>query len=572
MDNKHLAKPFRQLAQLMEVYDENTFKIKAFASAALKIDKYPIQLSTLSLTELENQIGIGKSTASKVWELLQTGNIAELEQYKSKTPAGILEMLHLKGLGPKKLRTIWLDLHIESISELYYACNENRLAEAKGFGIKTQEELKKAIEFTFKSKGKYLYSLAEPLADVWIERLQKLSCVGLVMLTGDLRRRSEIVESIDLVLTCNSFPELISYFKDLAGESSKEGSEPLKIQQLESNYHNIITQVLVIQEPESLPLTLYIASEVNAQFLLFITTGSKAHLEQFKLNIATNSKTEEEIYASFGLPFIEPELREEITDLEQIKESCKKKLLDFADLQGTIHNHSTYSDGVHTLEEMAQGCIEMGLKYLAICDHSQSAFYANGLSSSRVITQQNEIDQLNLKISPFKIYKGIESDILADGSLDYANTVLASFQLVVASIHSGFRMNEKNATERLIKAISNPYTSILGHPTGRLLLGREGYPIDHKQIIDACATYDVVIEINSNPNRLDIDWRWVPYALSKGVLLSINPDAHRKEGLQDMRYGVLMARKGGLTKESCLNAFDLNQFEEWIKRQHKKRK
>ncbi len=237
-------------------------------------------------------------------------------------------------------------------------------------------------------------------------------------------------------------------------------------------------------------------------------------------------------------------------------------LITFDDLKGTLHNHSTYSDGVHSLEQMAKySKEELGLEYLGICDHSKSAFYANGLTIDRLEQQWKEIDQLNETLAPFKIFKGIESDILSDGSLDYTDDILAKFDFVVASVHSNLKMDEDKATSRLIKAIENPYTTILGHPTGRLLLSRAGYPLDFKKIIDACAANHVVIEINANPLRLDLDWRWHRYALEKGVLLSINPDAHRMEGLHDMQYGVFVARKGGLSKDKCLNAFSREEVQ-----------
>jgi DNA polymerase (family 10) len=237
------------------------------------------------------------------------------------------------------------------------------------------------------------------------------------------------------------------------------------------------------------------------------------------------------------------------------------KLITFADLKGSLHNHSNWSDGVNTLEEMALYCKDaLKLEYLGICDHSKSAFYANGLNEQRVFAQQQQVNELNKKLAPFKIFKGIESDILNDGALDYGDDVLKTFDFVVASVHSNLRMDKEKATTRLIKAIENPYTTILGHPTGRLLLSRKGYEIDYKKVIDACATNNVVIEINANPLRLDLDWRWHRYALEKGVLLSVNPDAHRKEGFHDMRFGVMAARKGGLTAEKCLNAFSLEEI------------
>jgi DNA polymerase (family 10) len=274
-----------------------------------------------------------------------------------------------------------------------------------------------------------------------------------------------------------------------------------------------------------------------------------------------SGSSEEEIYRSGGLQFIEPELREGLNEIDFARENKIPKLIELTDLKGILHNHSTYSDGMNSLKDMAEYCNELGYEYLGICDHSQSAFYAEGLKPERVFEQHLEIDELNKKLFPFKIFKGIESDILNDGSLDYTEDVLKTFDFIVASVHSNLKMNEEKATARLITAIENPYTTILGHPTGRLLLSRPGYPIDHKKVIDACAANGVVIELNAHPYRLDIDWRWIPYCLEKGVVISINPDAHEKHGYHDMYFGTCAARKGMLTKEMCFNALSLNEME-----------
>jgi DNA polymerase (family 10) len=307
---------------------------------------------------------------------------------------------------------------------------------------------------------------------------------------------------------------------------------------------------------------------------LILKTGNQEHVEILKSmlkGVDIDGKTESEIYELAGIPYIEPELREGDNEFKLVKSNSLPQLIEYSDLQGSLHNHSTWSDGVHTLEEMALFCKnELKLEYLGICDHSKSAFYANGLNETRISAQQREIDELNKKLSPFKIFKGIESDILYDGSLDYSDEVLGSFDFIVASVHSVLNMNELKATERLIKAIENPYTTILGHPTGRLLLSRSGYPIDHKKVIDACAANQVIIEINANPLRLDLDWRWHQYAISKGVMLSINPDAHRKEGFNDMKFGTLIARKGGLSKENCLNAMNFEQISIFFEQKKKK--
>jgi len=306
----------------------------------------------------------------------------------------------------------------------------------------------------------------------------------------------------------------------------------------------------------------------------FKLTGNEEHVVQV-LALAGDGqfKSEEEIYTTAGLAFVEPELREGLNEVLLAQTNQLPQLITYADLKGSLHNHSDWSDGVHTLEQMAVYCKdELKLEYLGICDHSKSAFYAKGLNEQRVYAQHQQIEELNAKLAPFKIFKGIESDILNDGSLDYSGDILKTFDFVVASVHSNLRMDETKATARLIKAIENPFTTILGHPTGRLLLTRKGYEIDYKKVIDACAVNQVVIEINANPLRLDLDWRWHRYALEKDVILSINPDAHRKEGFHDMRYGVMIGRKGGLAANHCLNAYSLQEINTYFANKNAKHK
>lgn len=300
--------------------------------------------------------------------------------------------------------------------------------------------------------------------------------------------------------------------------------------------------------------------------LLHPVEGNSTLGEHFYKN---NHTSEEEAYTSAGMPHIPVDLREGNGELEWAQDHSLDELLALEDLTGPLHNHSTYSDGKNKLEDLALYCKSAGYEYLGIADHSRSAFYANGLDEDRIRIQHEEIDHLNKSLAPFKIFKGIESDILTDGSLDYSPEVLGSFDYIVASIHSGLSMDAKKATERLIRAIQNPYTTILGHPTGRLLLRREGYPIDHRAVIDACAHYQVVIEINANPWRLDLDWRWVRYAMAQGVTLSINPDAHENEGVRHMKYGVIVGRKGGLTKDMTLNTKSVEELTEYFEERKK---
>ncbi|WP_411973442.1 helix-hairpin-helix domain-containing protein [Sphingobacterium sp. Lzh-3] len=541
MDNKAISKIFKLCSQLMELHNENPFRTKSIASASFKLDKLPFRIEEASLEELSAQPGIGKSTAEKAKEVAATGTFKELGDLIENTPSGIIEMLNIKGLGPKKIQIIWKELEIESVGELLYACNENRLVEAKGFGLKTQEDIKKSIEFSISNKGWFLYAKVLPLAEKFFNDLKLHFPSSLLSYTGDFRRKCEVLSTVDLLIS----ESIDNVEKFLDGFTLVEKTENS------------------IELTDELGFTFKVfSSNINDFYRdLILSTGSTAHLDHL-FNILPDLpslSSEEAIYRNLGLDYIEPELREGLNEIVQAQTHTLPKLIQYKDLRGTLHNHSTYSDGVHSLEQMALHCKDvLGLEYLGICDHSRTAVYANGLSIERLEQQWNEIATLNEKLAPFKIFRGIESDILGDGSLDYPDEVLAKFDFVVASVHSNLKMDEDKATTRLIKAIENPYTTILGHPTGRLLLSRAGYPLDFKRVIDACAANGVVIEINANPLRLDLDWRWHRYAVEKGVLLSINPDAHRTEGLHDMQYGVLVAQKGGLQASNCLNAYALD--------------
>ncbi len=555
MENKEISRKFKLLGQLMELNEENPFKIKSINNASFKIDKLPFKLKDKSPSDLESIDGIGKSTAAKITELLTSGSIQEMDALIANTPEGILEIMTIKGLGPKKVKVIWDSLGIESVGELYYACNENRLIEAKGFGYKTQEEIKKAIEFKMANAGRFLYAKIENLAETYrlqFEKiLKKLEPNAEVLISGSFRRKCEIIDTLTFLFVSNQ-PELMAEGFFDAGN--------FEIAKLANG--------IALKDAHGLNLHCLVCTEAEKAYTLFESTGCDEHVLKVKnmLNSENVFATEKDIYTAAGMDFIEPELREDGNEIEKAIHKKLPVLIELSDLKGSLHNHSTWSDGVHTLKEMALYCKDvLGLQYLGISDHSKTAVYASGLNIESVLRQQEEIDSLNKELTPFKIFKGIESDILNDGSLDYPEEILKRFDFVVASVHSAMKMDEERATSRLIKAIENPYTTILGHPTGRLLLSRAGYPLDFKRIIDACASNKVAIEINSNPLRLDLDWRWHQYALEKGVLLAINPDAHRTEGFLDMQYGINVARKGGLTKEMCLNSFTLAEIEHYFK-------
>ena len=554
MTNEQIADKLKWFADLSELHNGNPFKIKSYAAASFRIDKLPIPLAGKSIAELEQLDGVGKSLASKVYELTTTGSFAELTELENNTPAGVQQLFLVKGIGPKKIAYIWNTLGIESPGELLYACNENRLAQAKGFGVKTQDSVKQSIEFLFANAHKFHYAKVEVLANEIVDALNEFDGMLNISLTGAIRRKCEVLEELEFCAA------ILGDENEFAGYID----ERLKPEALDVNGNEITFKI-----NQSILVKIYCCSDEDFYYTLFETTASAAHIQQLKaqhrLPQIASFESEEDIYTAAGLAYIEPEMREGISEVKLALENTLPQLIELSDLKGILHNHSTYSDGQNTLEEMAVYAKQLGYEYLGICDHSKAAQYAGGLTEEEIEKQHKEIEQLNQKLGPFKIFKGIECDILGDGSLDYDESVWKTFDFIVASVHSNLKMTEEKAMSRLLKAIENPYTTILGHPTGRLLLMREGYPIDHKKIIDACAANGVVIEINAHPYRLDLDWRYIDYAINKGVKLSINPDAHFTQGYHDMYYGVCVARKGGLYKEMCFNALSLPEIDSYFK-------
>lgn len=551
----------------MELHDENAFKIRGYQNAIYNLDKSDVALGELSLKALEGLDGVGKSIAAAINEINLTGSSKTLSQYLDETPQGIVELLDIKGIGPKKIKVLWKELGIESGYELKEAANSGLVAKLKGFGEKTQTTLLKALEFMEANANKLHYAEAEKLSTEIREALQKLFPEQQIAETGELRRQMEVIDTISLLVSSADFD---------ATEARLESSEDFR-QDLKSS--GPLTWRGSFRESQ-VPVLITFCQPDRFVQMLFISTGSVRHLSA-KINdkdslkdlaIAGNFDSEEAIYTAAGMDYILPELREGTFELEAAKNKTLPTLAEMTDLKGILHNHSTYSDGKHTLRQMAEYCKELGYEYLGICDHSKSAFYANGLDEDRLVEQHAEIDKLNEELAPFKIFKGIESDILYDGSLDYDDDVLASFDFIVSSVHSVLNMNRQKATQRLLRAIENPYTTILGHPTGRLLLRREGYPIDHKAVIDHCAKHGVIIEINANPWRLDLDWRWVRYAIDQGVKLSINPDAHEMNGYHHMKYGLLAGRKGGLTADMTFNALGKDALESFFEERKEKAK
>lgn len=541
MSNKEIANAFDELANLLELHEDNAFKIRSYRNAYLTLRKLDRPLAEISEPELQGIKGIGTAISGKIRELLSGGRMKALDEARAQTPPGVVEMLQVNGFGPKKVRTVWRDMGIESIGELWYACNENRLVEFKGFGLKTQEDLKHKLEYYLRSKDKLHSDAAEEEADFVGAWLTGKLPGAFVSPVGEVRRRCSVVEHLEL---------LVGYNGELT--PALDG-ETLRLEKEENGVYHVRLE-------NNTPVLLHrcLAEEFGSK--LFKLTGSPAFLEAFVqsapgLNFK-GLRTEHEVFEKAGLPYVVPELREGPEALALARAGNLPRLIEEADLRGVLHVHTTWSDGLHPLREMCAYARELGYAYIGITDHSQSAFYANGLKPDRVLAQMDEIDALNAEMAPFRILRGIESDILNDGSLDYETALLEKFDFVIASVHSNLKMTREKATERVVRAIENPHTTILGHPTGRLLLSREGYPLDWDAVFDACVRCGVAIELNANPYRLDLDWTLIPEATRRGIRISINPDAHSKEGIHDIRYGVLAARKGGLTAQQCFNTQD----------------
>ncbi|MBP6144747.1 MAG: DNA polymerase/3'-5' exonuclease PolX [Sediminibacterium sp.] len=556
MHNYEIAEYFSLLAKLMDIHGENAFKIKSYSNAAYTLDRLNDPLEDMTLAQIASIRGIGEALAQKIVDLLATKKLQILEEYIQKTPAGILEMLKIKGLGPKKIITIWKELGIESIGELLYACEENRLINYKGFGAKTQQSIQDALNYYLQNQGSFLYQqVQETVAQ--IENALTLNFpTAQYQVSGYYKRQMETLDFLDIVSTAP-----LSDLKTWLQEKGFILAET--------------PDYLSCKGPDNFELRWYMVDKDKFFIQDFILSCSPEFWAAWQIlpnfDATKAFASELAIFEQVAIPFIPAAQREEASIIQQASTKGLNKVIQASDIRGIIHSHSTWSDGLHTIEQMAVAAKAQGLEYLVISDHSKSAFYANGLQEDRIRAQHKEIDLLNKKLAPFVIFKSIESDILNDGSLDYPDEILDLFDLVIASVHSNLKMTEEKAMMRLMNAIENPYTSILGHATGRLLLSRKGYPINHEAIISACAEHNVVIELNAHPRRLDMDWRYIHQAMEQDVLISINPDAHAIDGFDDCKYGVLVAQKAGLTAAQNLSSFSLSEMMEFISYQQAKR-
>ncbi|HUS02515.1 MAG TPA: helix-hairpin-helix domain-containing protein [Chitinophagaceae bacterium] len=550
IDNSFIADQLSLLSSLMDIHGENSFAAKSLSIAAFTIEKWPEQMEDIPTSKLTLVKGIGTSVAKKIAELVETGEIEELNDLTSKTPTGVFEMLNIKGVGPKKIHAIWKEMKIETVEELLSVCKENKLSVYKGFGEKTQKNIVEGIETYMNRQSAYLFAQIESYALAMNEKLQLEFKKYLIRQTGDFRRHLLTIDKLEWVTTA-SLKELQMFFKKNDFEEVEAGED----------------MAVFKTHIQNIALHFYITGEGKFYQKLFETSGSYEFINAWQNKYPFTKPgygSEEEIFKKAGTAVIEPYLREKEYIIEVAEKNKLPNVIGVKDIKAIIHCHSVWSDGSNSIEQLAKAAIQRGHQYLVISDHSKTAFYAGGLNEERVLAQQEEVDKLNEKLKPFKIFKSIESDILNDGSLDYSPNILSTFDIVIASPHSSLKMEAEKAMPRLIRAIENPYTTIMGHITGRLLLSRKGLSVDHKKLIDACAANNVVIELNANPRRLDIDWRFIDYCLEKNVLISIDPDAHSIPEFDYVKYGVFAAQKAGVTKKDNVSSFSLKEFEKFI--------
>ncbi|MBI1988039.1 MAG: DNA polymerase/3'-5' exonuclease PolX [Nitrospinae bacterium] len=568
MDKRQVAKTLEEIGSLLEIQGESPFKTRAYYTAARTLEGLEEDLEGLvrdgRLRELK---GIGQALAEKITELVITGRMGYYERLKDSLPGSLLEMLAIPSLGPKKIQVIHEGLGVKTVGELEYACHENRLVDLPGFGRKTQEKILQGIELLKRHRGRFLYSEAIGIAQEILEGLHRSPRVQRAEIAGGLRRRKETVKDIDL-LTSSEDPEgVMADFTRLpqVEEVVATGSTRIAIRLV----NGIEADLRVVRDDE-FPFAWqhFTGSQEHSDAMRERARERGIRMEDYGLfrgEERISCCREEEVFSALGLPFIPPELREDRGEIEAAERGQLPQLIEEADILGVFHVHTHWSDGVASVEAMSRAARALGYRYLGIADHSQVARYAHGLEPERLRAQQAEIVETNRKFPDLTLLKGTEVDILPDGSLDYDEETLRGFDFVIASIHSRFNMTQEEMTRRIARALSHPCVTMLGHPTGRLLLGREGYPVDIDALLEAAAGHGVILELNANPHRLDLDWRHLKKAAALGIKISINPDAHSLEGLRDTRYGVGIARKGWLTKGDVFNALALERVMERLK-------
>ena len=581
-----IADTLESIAQMLEIKGENVFKIRAYTNAARARETDPGDLVAAAAEGLLGESpGVGKAIAEKITELVATGQLAYFESLKAEFPPGLFAMFELQGLGPKKIKALWETLGVTTVPELEKACKDGRVAELPGFGKKTSDNILAAIQSRAKHAGRFRLGSIAADAERMVAELRELPEVFQAAIAGSYRRRKEVVGDLDFIVATNT-PEAVSEF---------------------FVQHEMVESVIAhgptkssVRFRSGIQADLRVVKSAEYPFALNYFTGSKEHnilmrqralargwtLNEYRLALAEKPETSHQkpetppeihdepgLYRALDLDYVEPELREACGEFAAAEAHTLPDLIETENLRGTFHNHTTASDGRSTLAEMAEAAQELGLQYLGIADHSKSSVQAHGLETDRLLAQIAEIKALNATFDGhFRIFAGSEVDIHKDGSLDFPDHLLERLDYVVASVHSSFSLTEVEMTKRIIRAMENPHVTMLGHLTGRLLLSRDGYAVNVPAIIEAAAATGTMIELNANPKRLDMDWRWWPLAKEKGVRCVINPDAHHTSHLQFLHFGVGIARKGWLTRKEVVNCLPLGEIEAVLAAKRARRK
>jgi len=575
--NTEIARIFHSTADLLEIKGDNPFKVRAYQKAAQNIESLTEELSEIALRgELEKISGIGKDLAQKILELLQTKKSGAFEELRLEIPEGLLELIAVPGLGPKKTKLLYDKMGIQTMEALEEAARADRLKDLPGFGAKTEENILAGIELVRRGRERMLLGRALPLAQGIMANLAAMPEVHQISEAGSLRRRRETVRDIDILITSSDPEKVMDAF-----------TSPFQVREVLAKGG---TKASVLTS-EGMQVDLRVVEPATYGAALAYFTGSKAHnirlremanrmglkvseygVFRDKDQVRVAGKTEEEIYRILGLLYIPPELREDRGEIEAALEGRLPHLVELSDIRGDLHCHSRWSDGAHPIREMAEAARKKGYPYVALTDHSQSLGIARGLSPELVEKQIGEIAQVNRQLKGFTILPGTEVDILKDGSLDLPDAILARLSVVVASVHSSFKQNREVITARIIRAMRNPYVTILGHPTGRLLGEREAYDVDLEQVIKAARDTGTFLEVNAYPQRLDLDDIHCKRAKELGVTMAIGTDSHTISQLEQMPFGVAVARRGWLERKNLLNTLNLDDLRECLKTQRKAKK
>lgn len=566
-----------EIALLLELKGENPFKIRAYRTGAEVVQSFPDDIVQKAAdNDLKGIKGIGSALQEKLQELASTGELEFHKKLRAEFPESIFELFDIQGLGPKKIKALYEQLGVKSLADLQRVCESGEAAQLSGFGKKSVEKILEAIAFREQNADRFHQDLAMASAELVRAALSSHSAATRVEAAGSLRRGKETLHDLDFIVATKKPQEVMDHFVALpiAASVISHGSTKSSIR-LENGIQCDLRAV----------------SNAELPFALNYFTGSKEHnvamrsralkrgytLNEYRLaptgdaeDLSSRIHEEADLYRALGLDYVDPALRENTGEIEAAEKGQLPKLIDLENLRGTFHNHTIASDGKNTLAEMATAAQELGLEYLGIADHSKASFQANGLDEERLRNQIEEIKELNASFEDFRLFTGTECDILKDGSLDFDDELLGELDYVVASVHNVFNLPEKEMTARLIRAIENPHVTMLGHLTGRLLLKREPYALNIPAVLDAAAETGTIIELNANPWRLDMDWRWWKLAKVKGVKCAINPDAHTTEGLQCLAFGVRIARKGWLTRDDVVNCLPLAKVTEILEAKRKR--